>query len=143
MAVPQYQAAYRQALSQNQTVEAEAVVAELTELYGRANRWQEVRYLYEQQILVNRLSYNAYGIMTTFARLGEWHEDRGDIAGAIAAYQEGLILAHHLGHRQGDFTWRIQRLRIQSGQVTVAPVPNHQGGTLPRLPQIPTAWQGN
>ncbi|MBD0335536.1 MAG: hypothetical protein ICV62_08605, partial [Cyanobacteria bacterium Co-bin13] len=105
-----YQAAYTNAITLEQFEIASQVVDELALVYRALNRLDDVLYLYQQRLLVNRQVYDAYSIMENFDQLGQLYEDLGQPAEAAAAFQEGLILARHLGHRQDYFTEQVQRL---------------------------------
>lgn len=105
-----YQAAYINAIDQGQFNVAAAAIRELADLYKTLARWADVRYLYEQLILVEQQAYSAYGVMDAFDQLGQVYEVTNDPAAAIAAYQEALVLARHLNHRQAYFEQQINRL---------------------------------
>jgi len=90
-------------------VAAEAI-RELADLYKTLERWADVRYLYEQLILVEQQAFSAYGLMDAFDQLGQLYELIDDPEAALEAYREGLILARHLNHRQDYFEMQIDRL---------------------------------
>lgn len=138
-----YQSTYSLALELKHMGYARDVLADLTEIYGVLERPADVQYLLEQQLAVERLSYGGYGIMTVFAQLGQFHEVQGDIAAAIAAYREGLILATYLNHRQAFFLNRIQRLQLAQGEITIEGATTHIGddGIQPLV--NPFRWRGN
>lgn len=143
LALPLYQETYRLALEQEQSLYAREVVSDLVVLYQAADQPEDVRYLYRQLLAVERLSYNAYGIMLGFEGLGELYEAQGKPEQAIAAYQEALIMAHHLGHRQADFEIRIRRIRVQQGMITVADPTQHQRDPAVESLSPPVIWQEN
>lgn len=142
-AVQFYQTAYTGALAQRQFNVASDAVRDLTEIYEALERPQDVQYLYDQQLAVERLSYNAYGIMEVFESLGQFYETRADLDAAIAAYEEALILARHLNHRSAYFHNRIQRLLLSQDKLTIDPAESHEAspplGTLDPL----DLWQEN
>lgn len=105
-----YQAAYTNAITLEQFEVASEVVDQLAAVYRQLDRLEDVRYLYEQRLLVDRKVYDAYGLMDTFDQLGQVYEQLGQIDEAVAAFQEGLILARHLKHQQTYFAEQIQRL---------------------------------
>ena len=105
-----YQAAYINAIDQDQFNVAAEAIRELADLYKTLERWADVRYLYEQLILVEQQAFSAYGLMDAFDQLGQLYEIIDDPEAALEAYREGLILARHLNHRQDYFEMQIDRL---------------------------------
>jgi tetratricopeptide (TPR) repeat protein len=143
LALPFYKAAYSLALTLDQSLYARDVVADLASIYQALERPEDVLYLYDQQLAVERLSYSGYGIMVVFDQLGQFYETQGDFAAAIAAYREGLILAHHLNHRRAYFATRIRHVQIQQGTLTITPADHHvPDGAVDDL-VAPFIWQGN
>lgn len=143
LALPFYKAAYSLALELDQSLYARDVVADLASIYQGLDRPADVLYLYDQQLAVERLSYSGYGIMMVFDQLGQFYEAQGDVTAAIAAYREGLILAHHLGHRRTYFETRIRHIQIQQGTVTVTPADGHVADAAVADLVAPSVWQGN
>jgi tetratricopeptide (TPR) repeat protein len=109
-AVPYYQSAYQQAIVLEQFDQARQIIDSLVVLYRQLDRLEDVVYLYQQQLLVERQSYDAYGLMDTFDHLGQTYELLEQPQQALNAYREGLVLAQHLNHRQPYFVEQIQRL---------------------------------
>ncbi|MGB3138753.1 MAG: hypothetical protein WBB18_18230, partial [Nodosilinea sp.] len=106
----QFQVAYTNAIDQGQLEVAATAVSDLAEIYKALGRWNDVGYLYEQLLLVERQAHNAYGMMTAYDQLGQLHEQLDTTPSALAAYREGLVLARVLGTRQGYFETQIARL---------------------------------
>ncbi|WOD38578.1 hypothetical protein [Nodosilinea sp. E11] len=106
----QYQAAYINAIDQEQFQVAATTINDLAELYKTLGRWADVTYLYEQLLLVEQQAHSAYGMMATYDELGQVHEQLGSVPSALAAYREGLVLARVLGTRQAYFEAQIARL---------------------------------
>ena len=137
-----YQATYTAALAQNQSSLARDAVQDLAEIYLSLDRPDDVLYLYNQQLAVERLSYNGYGLMQVFDQLGQLHESQDEPDAAITAYQEGLILANHLGYREAYFKNRLQWLLLEQGKLTVTPAEQHQTNVMEAL-RSPDVWEGN
>lgn len=108
-----YQSAYSSALALLQFDVAAAALTALADLYAAAERWPEVLYLYEQQLRVTGKTYDAYGLMDTYDRIGQTYEQLDQPEAAIAAYREALTLGRSLGHREDYFDAQIQR--VQAG----------------------------
>lgn len=105
-----FRSAYTNALSQQQFSVAADALRSLAEVYAALERWDDIRYLYEQLILVERQANNAFGLMAAFDALGQLYEQLGDPAAALAAYQEALVMARTLDHREDYFEAQIARL---------------------------------
>lgn len=127
-----YQAAYTNAITLEQFEVAAAVVDELVQLYRRLGRLEDVLYLYEQQLLVARQGYSAYGLLETFDQMGQLYEQLAQPEKAIAAFREALVLARHLQHREAYFLAQIQRL--DPSAVPPAASPTDPPPTLPLNP---------
>jgi tetratricopeptide (TPR) repeat protein len=109
-AARQYQAAYTNAMEQQQLEVAATALTDLAEVYKTLGRWADVGYLYEQLLLVEQQAHSAYGMMTAYDQLGQVHEHLGATPAALAAYREGLVLARVLRDRQEYFEAQIARL---------------------------------
>jgi tetratricopeptide (TPR) repeat protein len=137
-----YTTAYSVALSQQQPDIASNALQDLAELYLAQGKTEEVLYLYNQRLEVERLSYNGYGLMEVFGNLAQLYESQNNPEAAISAYQEALILAQHLNYRVPYFSNRLQRLLIAQGRLTVEPAKTHQGDTVQPLIN-PNRWDTN
>lgn len=137
-----YSTTYSAALALGQTDVASEALQDLAEIYLAQDKTEDVLYLYQQRLAVERLSYNGYGLMQTFGKLGEFYEAEGDPEAAIAAYKEALILAKHLDHRDAFFELRLQQLLFEQGRLTVEPLVRHLGGQVEPLVE-PDLWKGN
>jgi tetratricopeptide (TPR) repeat protein len=105
-----FRSAYTNALTQLQFNVAADSIRSLVEVYAALERWDDVRYLYEQLILVERQANNAFGLMEAFDALGQLYEQLGDPTAALAAYREGLVMARTLNHREDYFEAQVARL---------------------------------
>ena len=138
-----YITTYTTALGQNQSSIASEAVQDLSEVYLDLERIDDVLYLQEQRIALDRLSYNGYGIMQVFEQLGQLYESQEEPDAAITAYQEGLIIANHLGHRQAYFSYKLLQLLYAQDRLAVVPAEQHQHSLAVRALQQPQIWQGN
>jgi len=137
-----YSTTYSAALTLGQTDVASEALQDLAEIYLAQGKSEDVLYLYRQRLAVERLSYNGYGLMQTFGKLGEFFEEQGDPDAAIAAYKEALILAEHLNYRDAFFELRLQQLLFEQGRLSVTPLEQHFGSRVGPLVE-PDLWQGN
>lgn len=134
-----YQTAYSEALGTQQFDVANQALTQLAQIYRSQGRWPEVLYLYQQQLLVQGKSYDAYGIMETYDQLGQTHEQLGQPQQAVAAYQEALVMARHLHYREDYFTAQLQRLMTGSSDPNSPPAapssaPDNQPSELEIIP---------
>ena len=137
-----YSVTYSIALAQRQTDVASAALQDLAELYLAQDIPEDVLYLYQQRLAVERLSYNGYGLMQTFDNLGKFYESQGNSEAAIEVYKEALILSEHLNHRNAYFKLRLQTLLFEQGRLTITPLTRHQSSRVGRL-EAPDFWQEN
>lgn len=137
-----YSTTYSAALAQRQTDIASEALQDLAEIYLNQGKVEDVLYLYQQRLAVERLSYNAYGLIQTFNKLGQLYEEQGQIDEAIAAYREASILANGLNYRDAFFELRLRQLLIDRGELTVTPQEQHLASPVKPL-QRPEIWQGN
>ncbi|WP_026072544.1 hypothetical protein [Nodosilinea nodulosa] len=110
IAARQYQAAYTNAIEQQQIEVAANAINDLADIYKTLGRWTDVGYLYEQLLVVEQQAHSAYGMMAAYDELGQVHEQLGSTPMALAAYREGLVLARVLGTHQDYFEAQIARL---------------------------------
>lgn len=105
-----YQEAYAIAQTQQQYAYAADALNGLAEMYLDINRLDDALFVYQLLVEVERQSYNVYGEMETFDRIGQIHEQRGDLGQAVSAYRLGLALADALSFRTEYFVERINAL---------------------------------
>ena len=137
-----YSVTYSGALAQVQTDVASDALQDLAALYLADDQPEDVRYLYEQRLAVERLSFNGYGLMQTFDNLGQLYEAQNLPDSAIAAYQEALIIAERLHHREVYFKLRLQTLLLEQGRLEVVPLEQHLASPVGPL-RDPNFWMEN
>ncbi|MGD1859445.1 MAG: tetratricopeptide repeat protein [Leptolyngbyaceae cyanobacterium] len=137
-----YSTTYSVALAQGQTDVASEALRDLADIYLAEGQSEDVLYLYQQRLAVERLSYNGYGMMQTFDQIGQFFESQDLPDNAIAAYQEALIIAEQLNYRDGYFKLRLQQLLYEQGRLNVPLLEAHLANPVGPL-QDPDAWQGN
>ena len=137
-----YTTAYSIALSQRQTDVASDALQDLAEIYLEQDQPEDVFYLYQQRLAVERLSYNGYGLMDTFDQIGQLYEAQDEPDSAISAYKEALILAEHLNYRDAYFKLKLLQLLLAEERLTVPPLEQHVANPRRAL-RDPDYWQGN
>lgn len=137
-----YSTTYSIALAQGQTDVASEALQDLAAIYLAQGTPDDVFYLYQQRLAVERLSYSGYGLMQTFDNLGQFYEAQELPENAIAAYKEALIIAEHLNYRDGYFKLRLQQLLFEQGRLEVTPLEQHLANPVGAL-RDPNLWSGN
>ena len=107
-AIENYQATYLLAQSLQQFAHASEALKRLGELYQTQNELDKALRIYGFLVDVEAQSYNVYGRMNAYDKLGQIHTARKEYAQAVAAFQQGLTLAQQLNHQQDYFTKQIE-----------------------------------
>lgn len=103
---------YRQASDTSLTTQQYAVATEalnkLAELYQERDLLQYALQTYQQLALVQQKSYNYYGLMDTYDRLGKIYLSADNYSQAEASWRQGLELAKLLNYRNKYFSDRLK-----------------------------------
>ncbi|WP_346293870.1 tetratricopeptide repeat protein [Sphaerothrix gracilis] len=105
-----YQAAYATAQATQQYDYGSQVLRELATLYQSLDQFEAALDIYRILLQVERQTYNAYGIMETYDRIGQVYRTQGKTAEARTAFQEALILATQLSHQESYFQAQLRSL---------------------------------
>ncbi|NEO42139.1 MAG: tetratricopeptide repeat protein [Moorea sp. SIOASIH] len=103
-----YQEAYSLAWSLQQFAHASEALQPLAELYLTSKQPEFALQVYEVLLQVEQQSYNYYGLMNTYDKIGQTYLDMNNYPQALAAFQKGLDLAESLQHREAYFVNKIQ-----------------------------------
>ncbi|NEO92970.1 MAG: tetratricopeptide repeat protein [Moorea sp. SIO3G5] len=103
-----YQEAYALAWSLQQFAHASEALQPLAELYLTSKQPEFALQVYEVLLQVEQQSYNYYGLMNTYDKIGQTYLDMNNYPQALAAFQKGLDLAESLQHREAYFVNKIQ-----------------------------------
>lgn len=106
-----YRAAYELAVSLQQFSDASIALSRLGELYRETDRAEFALVVYQQLLYVNDRSYDMYGKMKTYDRIGQIHVDREEYGEALEAFKEGLGLASELRVDSEYFIEQIEKVR--------------------------------
>jgi len=106
-AIANYQKTYFLAQPLRQFSYSSDALNRLGELYQAQKRSDKALEIYRFLLDVEQQSYNLYGRMMTFDRIGKIHLERQERAQAIAAFQQALALARQLNFREDYFTQQI------------------------------------
>ncbi len=109
-----YQEAYSLAWSLQQFAHASEALQPLAELYLTSKQPEFALQVYEVLLQVEQQSYNYYGLMNTYDKIGQVYLDMNNYPQALAAFQKGLNLAESLQHREAYFVNKIQLVNRQN-----------------------------
>lgn len=119
LASQNYQEAYGLAWSLQLFGAAAEALTKLADLYTDYEQENYALQIYQRLIQVEQLSYNYYGLMKVYDKIGEIYLDKQLYEPALSAFQEGLILARSLNHNQDHFLTQIQK--VNQGMQQQAP----------------------
>ncbi|MFP4221361.1 MAG: tetratricopeptide repeat protein [Phormidium sp.] len=115
-AIAQYQEAYRLSWDARQFYRAQEALTVLGQLYERYQDWEAALQVYQAQIETHEMARNRYGLMMTYDRIGQVHQQQGNYRQALTSFRRGLELAQQLGNRQAYFQSHIETVnRALSG----------------------------
>ncbi|NET85433.1 MAG: tetratricopeptide repeat protein [Moorea sp. SIO1F2] len=109
-----YQEAYSLAWSLQQFAHASEALQPLAQLYLTSKQPEFALQVYEVLLQVEQKSYNYYGLMNTYDKIGQVYLDMNNYPQALAAFQKGLDLAESLQHREAYFVNKIQLVNRQN-----------------------------
>ncbi|MGE5657409.1 MAG: tetratricopeptide repeat protein [Actinomycetota bacterium] len=110
-----YQEAYNLAVGIQQFAHASDALERLAALYRSQKQMEAALKIYQMQLVVQQQSYNLYGLMDTYDRIGEVYKELKAYRRALEAFQKGLEVATQLNHRQEYFAKKIQKVNRQMG----------------------------
>ncbi|MCP2728104.1 tetratricopeptide repeat protein [Limnofasciculus baicalensis] len=105
-----YQESYKQALALDQFSEASDALERLGKLYHTDNQPEVALEVYEVLLWVEQQSYNAFGLMNVYDKMGEIYLEEKNYAKALEYFQQGLDLAKSLQHQETYFARKIERV---------------------------------
>jgi tetratricopeptide (TPR) repeat protein len=116
LAETNYQQAYNLAIPISQFGDAGDALRKLGDLYRANNRLDSAARIYAFLVGIEQQAYNTYGIMTAYDQLGQIYLTQKEYPQAIAAFQNGLIVAKRLKYREDYFNTQIQQVEKQQQQ---------------------------
>ncbi len=111
-----YQEAYALAFSLQQFAYASEALHKLAALYRSHDQPDFALQVYQVLLKVEQESYNFYGLMNVYDQMGQIHLERKEYAQALAAFQQGLVLAQSLKYQETYFARQIEVVNQQSSQ---------------------------
>ena len=110
MASQNYQEAYSLAWNLQLFGAAGEALTQLGKLYQSYDQDNYALQIYQNLIQVEQLSYNYYGLMKTYERIGQIYLENQQYQQALAFFEQGLVLAQSLNHKQDDFVSYISQV---------------------------------
>lgn len=111
-----YQEAYTLALSLQQFALAGDALQKLAELHYTFKQPDKALETYQKLLVVNQNSYNYYGLINTYDRIGQIYWEQANYPLALSAYEKGLTVAQSINYRVDYFTTQIAKTKEQIQQ---------------------------
>ena len=105
-----YEQAYRRAWSQQKYAIASDALENLAQLYRRDESLETTLNIYEQLLIVQERATDYYGLMMTYNKIGEIHQQRDRDQQALSAFENALELARSLSYQEAYFQEKINNL---------------------------------
>ncbi|MBW4647093.1 MAG: tetratricopeptide repeat protein [Kastovskya adunca ATA6-11-RM4] len=108
-----YQQAYTLAVANQQFGDATEALQKLGALYQQYEQPEFALQIYEVLLQIEQRSYDYYGLMNTYDKMGQIHLQQQNYPQALTAFQEGLELARSLQYEESHFTKQIEQINQQ------------------------------
>lgn len=108
LASKNYQEAFALAWELKYYATASDSLRKLGELYRTYHQNDSAKQVYQELLKVEQVSYNLYGIMNTYDRLGQIYLEEENYSEAKAAFEQGLAIANSLNYQQDYFRQLLQ-----------------------------------
>jgi tetratricopeptide (TPR) repeat protein len=108
-----YQKAFNIAIAEGYFGLASDALQKLGDLYRAYDQKEQAIDLYQKLIQIQQESYDFYGLMNTYDRLGQIYLDKKDWDLSLKAFEKGLEIARSLQYQESYFLEKIN-LVIQS-----------------------------
>jgi tetratricopeptide (TPR) repeat protein len=111
-----YQYAYKLAWALQQWAYASEALQKLAGLYHSHNQPESALQVYDVLLKTQQQSYNFYGLMNTYDKMGQIYLEQKKYSQALDVFQKGLQLANSLQYQESYFAEQIDRASKQSSQ---------------------------
>lgn len=105
-----YQEAFTLAWGLQQLSIAGDALQKLAQLYYKSGYPDYALQIYQELLKVEQHSYNYYGLMTTYDKMGEIYQEQTNYPQAIFVFQKALEIAQSLQYQQSYFQDKIQNV---------------------------------
>ena len=106
-----YQEAFKLAWSQQKYSIASEALLNLGQLYHNDGNIETTLDIYEQLLIVQERSFDHYGLMMTYEKMGEIYRQRGQQQQALIAYEKALQLARSLSYQESYFQNKVNQIK--------------------------------
>ncbi|AFZ20734.1 tetratricopeptide repeat protein [Allocoleopsis franciscana] len=111
-----YQDAYKLAWALRQWAYASEALQKLAALYHSHNQSDSALQVYDVLLKTQQQSYNFYGLMNTYDKMGQIYLEQKKYSQALDVFQRGMQLAKSLQYQENYFAEQIERVSRQSSQ---------------------------
>lgn len=111
-----YQDAYKLAWALRQWAYASEALQKLAALYHSHNQSDSALQVYDVLIKTQQQSYNFYGLMNTYDKMGQIYLEQKKYSQALDVFQRGMQLAKSLQYQENYFAEQLERVSGQSSQ---------------------------
>jgi tetratricopeptide (TPR) repeat protein len=111
-----YQDAYKLAWALRQWAYASEALQKLAALYHSHNQSDSALQVYDVLIKTQQQSYNFYGLMNTYDKMGQIYLEQKKYSQALDFFQRGMQLAKSLQYQENYFAEQLERVSKQSSQ---------------------------
>ncbi len=108
-----YQEAYQKALELQQLAYGSEALQKLATLYHTNEQPEVALQIYEILVVVEQQSYDFYGLMNTYDRMGQIYLEQKNYNQALELFKQGLELAQSLNYQETYFFRQIERVNQQ------------------------------
>jgi tetratricopeptide (TPR) repeat protein len=109
-----YQEAYKLAWALRQWAYASEALQKLAALYHAHNQSDYALQVYDVLLKTQQQSYNFYGLMNTYDKMGQIYLEQRKYSQALDVFQRGMQLAKSLQYQENYFAEQIDRVSKQS-----------------------------
>jgi tetratricopeptide (TPR) repeat protein len=111
-----YQDAYKLAWALRQWAYASEALQKLAALYHSHNQSDSALQVYDVLLKTQQQSYNFYGLMNTYDKMGQIYLEQKKYSQALDVFQKGMQLAKSLQYQENYFAEQLDRVSKQSSQ---------------------------
>ena len=106
-----YQSAFSLALSLEQYAIAGDALKQLGKLYQEYQQLDSALQIYQELIIIEKNSYNFYGLMNTYDFIGIIYSQKEDYTEALSSFEKALAIARELQYKEDYFLQKISQLQ--------------------------------
>lgn len=112
-AITLYEQTFTLAWAERQMGYASEALQKQAQLYESYEQLNDALTVYAEQVKVQEIASDFYGLMNTYDRMGNIHFQQQNYNQALAFFEAGLDIAESLGYREAYFNAQIKRATSQ------------------------------